>query len=280
DFQSRNVMVRDGEPWFIDYQGGRRGALQYDIASLLYDAKADLPTALRDKLLERYLDAAGERAAIDRARFLELFPGFVYIRIMQALGAYGLRGFYERKAHFLQSIPYAVRNIEHLLRTTELPIKVPALMGVFRSLVGSSTLRQYGQASLPLTVRIQSFSFKQGAPIDEKGHGGGFVFDCRGLPNPGREARFADSFGTDADVVEFLEREPPVRHFLDPVFALVDQSVENYQSRNFTDLLVSFGCTGGRHRSVYCAERLARHLRKRYKLTVSVNHLCGDPRPA
>jgi RNase adaptor protein for sRNA GlmZ degradation len=191
---------------------------------------------------------------------------------MQAMGAYGLRGFYERKKHFLQSIPYAIRNLEYLLRTTELPIKVPALMDVFRNMVGSSKLRQYGEAELKLTVRIQSFSFRGGVPTDEKGHGGGYVFDCRALPNPGRHVQYAKLNGRDAEVVAFLQKEPEVARFLGHVQDLIGQSVENYQSRNFTDLLVAFGCTGGQHRSVYCAESLARHLREKYNANVEVRH--------
>ena len=272
DFQSRNIMVREGEPWFIDYQGGRKGALQYDIASLLCDAKADLPFALRDELLSLYLDAAGEVVSLDREKFLRHYPAFVYIRIMQAMGAYGLRGFYERKSHFLQSIPYAIRNLEHLLRTTELPIKVPALLEVFRSMVGSSVLRQYGNAELKLTVRIESFSYRGGLPRDLRGHGGGFVFDCRALPNPGKHAEYAKLEGRDAEVIAFLDREPAVARFLNNVYGLVDQSVENYQSRNFTNLMVAFGCTGGQHRSVYCAEHLARHLRERSGVLVELSH--------
>jgi aminoglycoside/choline kinase family phosphotransferase len=272
DFQSRNVMVREGSPWFIDYQGGRKGALQYDIASLLFDAKADLPFALREELLALYLDSACELAGIDRAKFLRLYPAFVYIRIMQAMGAYGLRGFYERKTHFLQSIPYAIRNLEYLLRTTELPVKLPALMGVFRSMVGSSALRQYGSASLRLIVRIQSFSYRGGMPTDEKGHGGGFVFDCRALPNPGKHAEYAKLDGRDAPVVAFLEKEAAVKDFLEHAGALIGQSVENYRGRNFTDLMVAFGCTGGQHRSVYCAESLARRLREKYGLQVELRH--------
>ncbi len=261
DFQSRNVMLVDGEPWFIDYQGGRRGALQYDIASLLYDAKADLPAEVRGILLEEYLGAAGELGPFDRKAFLRLYPGYVYIRIMQALGAYGLRGFYERKQRFLQSIPYAIRNLEYLLRTTELPVELPALTGVFQRLVASSALRQFGNARLGLTVRVQSFSYRDGLPQDDGEHGGGFVFDCRALPNPGREPRFAQLTGQDSEVAAYLEKEPEVGTFLAEAFALVDQSVESYRRRNFTDLAVAFGCTGGRHRSVYLAERLAAHLR-------------------
>ena len=269
DFQSRNIMVKDGEPWFLDYQGGRKGALPYDIASLLFDAKADLSFGLREDLLDAYLAALGEHAKVDRKAFLRHYPGFVYIRIMQAMGAYGLRGFYERKSLFLQSIPYAVRNLEYLLLTTELPIKVPALMEVFRRLVGSSYLRQFGNASLKLTVRVNSFSYKGDLPQDPTGHGGGFVFDCRALSNPGRDASLAEFTGKDPEVSSFLETDPLVGAFLKNALALVDQSVESYRKRNFTDLLVSFGCTGGRHRSVYCAERLAAHLREKNEVESS-----------
>lgn len=278
DFQSRNIMIRGGEPWFIDYQGGRKGALQYDVASLLYDAKADLPFDLRDELLKIYLAKAAKMTRLDKRAFLSHFPAFVYIRIMQAMGAYGLRGFYERKAQFLQSIPYAVRNLEHLLRTTELPVKLPTLMEVFRRIVASSALRQFGNVSLELTLRVQSFSFKDGIPADEKGHGGGFVFDCRSLPNPGRYERYSELTGRDGEVARFLKKERPVNRFMKNVIALVDSAVSNYRTRNFTDLMVAFGCTGGRHRSVYCAELLAKHVRKKHGIKVEVRHR-GQERP-
>ncbi|MEK7382086.1 MAG: RNase adapter RapZ [Elusimicrobiota bacterium] len=261
DFQSRNVMLREGKPFFIDYQGGRRGALQYDLASLLYDAKADVPFDLRDELLELYIREAAKHAKVERAEFLKFFPGFVLIRIMQALGAYGLRGFHEKKPLFLQSIPYAIRNIEHVLLTSNLPVEVPELMCVFKRLVGSSALRQFGAAKLRLTVRIQSFSYKHGMPRDDRGHGGGYVFDCRCLPNPGRKTQFKASSGLDADVVAHLSKEESVDRWSRSAFSLVDQTVEDYGKRNFTDLFVAFGCTGGQHRSVYLAERLAKHLR-------------------
>ncbi|MBI5247423.1 MAG: phosphotransferase [Elusimicrobia bacterium] len=261
DFQSRNVMLRDGKPYFIDYQGARRGALQYDIASLLYDAKADVPFELRDELLDLYIAEASKHAKIDKREFKKYFPGFVLIRIMQAMGAYGLRGFHEKKPLFLQSIPYAIRNIEHVLLTSGLPVEVPELMGVFKRLVGSSALRQFGSAKLKLTVRIQSFSYKKGMPKDDSGHGGGFVFDCRCLPNPGRLVEFKASSGLDAPVVAFLSKEDAVDRWARSAFSLVDQTVEDYGRRNFTDLFVAFGCTGGQHRSVYLAERLAKHLR-------------------
>jgi len=273
DFQSRNIMVREnGEPWFVDYQGGRRGALQYDIASLLFDAKADLPFELREELLELYLDAVSEIMEIDREKFCQYYYGFVYIRIMQAMGAYGLRGFYEKKTHFLQSIPYAIRNLEYLLRKAQLPIELPALTEAFNAITRSSYLRQFGTASPGLRVRIQSFSFRRGMPLDTRGHGGGFIFDCRALPNPGRYPQYATLTGRDAPVIEFLAKEPDVAVFLEHIFALAGQSVENYRKRNFTDLSVAFGCTGGRHRSVYCAENLARHLRAKYGVEVELEH--------
>jgi aminoglycoside/choline kinase family phosphotransferase len=271
DFQSRNVMLKDGKPYFIDYQGGRRGALQYDIASLLYDAKADVPFELRDELLDLYVLEASKYAAIDKAEFKKFFPGFVLIRIMQAMGAYGLRGFHEKKPLFLQSIPYAIRNIEHILLTSNLPIDAPELMGVFKRLIGSSELRQFGAAKLRLNVQIQSFSYKNGMPRDDKGHGGGYVFDCRCLPNPGRHVEFKRSSGLDADVIAFLAKEKDVDRWTASAFALVDQAVEDYGRRNFTHLFVAFGCTGGQHRSVYCAERLAKHLRDQ-GVSVSVSH--------
>lgn len=272
DFQSRNIMVKDGSPYFIDYQGGRKGALQYDIASLLFDAKADLPFSVREELLERYIKAAGALVKIDRADFLRHYHGYVYIRIMQAMGTYGLRGFYERKTQFLQSIPYAVRNLEYLLRKAKLPVQLPALTAVWKRIVASSALRQYGAVSLKLTVHLQSFSYRNGIPLDETGHGGGHVFDCRGLPNPGRFERYAKLSGKDADVVDYLRKEVEVEKFFSHVLALIDQAADNYRSRNFTDLSVAFGCTGGQHRSVYCAELLAKHLRARH-FHVELRHL-------
>jgi aminoglycoside/choline kinase family phosphotransferase len=272
DFQSRNVMLRDGEPYFIDYQGGRKGALQYDAASLLYDAKADIPPETRRELLEYYLKTAQIAGKVNKAGFMRHYYAYVYIRIMQALGAYGLRGFYEGKTHFLQSVPYAVKNIEWLLRYAEMPVKLPELTRIFKSMTASAYLRQFGAAKSGLTVRVSSFSYRKGLPADESGHGGGFIFDCRSLPNPGREEKFAPQTGRDADVRAFLAGLPQVGEFLEGIFRLVDTAVENYQSRNFTDLMVSFGCTGGRHRSVYCAERLYKHLTEKYRMKVELQH--------
>jgi aminoglycoside/choline kinase family phosphotransferase len=282
DFQSRNVMLRPGEvpnqPWFLDYQGGRKGALQYDIASLLFDAKADLPPALRQTLLEHYLDALAGHIKLDRAAFMEHYYAYVYVRILQALGAYGFRGFYERKPHFLASVPYALKNVRWLAENVKLPVSLPALLDALDNMqgaiAGSEKLQQVSAPAAGLTVRVFSFSFHQGGlPADESGNGGGFVFDARSLPNPGRLAKFRQLTGQDAAVKEYLERQPSVHEFLAHVTALVDASVTNYRERGFANLMVSFGCTGGQHRSVYLAERLAEHLRGVPGVQVELRHV-------
>ncbi len=267
DFQSRNVMLRNGEPWFLDYQGGRRGALQYDIASLLFDGKADLPPELRQQLLTYYLDCLGQYIDLKRDAFMEHYYAYVYIRIMQALGAYGFRGFYERKPHFLQSVPYALKNLRWLAANVKLPIALPALMEAFERMANSekllglaSSAAEVANRPAELTARIFSFSFHRQAPVDESGNGGGFVFDARSLPNPGREERFRQLTGKDAAVIEYLEAQPDVHEFLGHAQALVDGAVKNFRSRGFRDLMISFGCTGGQHRSVYLAEQIAKHL--------------------
>ncbi|MGA7078454.1 MAG: RNase adapter RapZ [Terriglobales bacterium] len=278
DFQSRNIMLRkvqdEAEPFFLDYQGGRKGALQYDIASLLYDAKADLPPDLRQQLLDHYLDTLGGFLDLDRSEFMQFYYAYVYVRIMQALGAYGFRGFYERKAHFLQSVPYALKNLRWLLHNVELPIALPTLMEAFKSIVASDKLQGLTSTSQTgkLTVRVFSFSFHRELPQDETGNGGGFVFDGRGLPNPGREARFKSLTGKDAAVVDYLSQQESVREFLASATSLVDASVATYQRRGFKHLMVSFGCTGGQHRSVYLAEQLAKHLRGQDGVEVVVHH--------
>jgi aminoglycoside/choline kinase family phosphotransferase len=271
DFQSRNVMLREGEPYFLDYQGGRKGALQYDIASLLFDAKADLPPEFRQTLLNAYLDELSKFLTLDREAFLRYFYAFVYIRIMQAMGAYGYRGLYERKTHFLQSVPYALKNVRWLLENVELPIKLPELTKAFRAMSSSERLRPAAEPER-LTVRVSSFSFHRGVPQDNTGNGGGFVFDARGLPNPGREERFKSLTGRDAAVIEYLEQYPAVHEYLKHAEALVNASVSNYGQRGFKNLMVSFGCTGGQHRSVYLAESLAKHLRAQSAVDVVLTH--------
>ncbi len=265
DFQSRNVMVRDGEPCFIDYQGGRRGALQYDVASLLFDPKVGLTEALRGDLLEHYLQSLEQHLEVDRDRFRRHYRGYVLVRIMQAMGAYGYRGFYERKPRFLQSVPAAVRNLERILETGFVDVEVPELRGVFERIVGNPALRRRAPASHPgLTVHVGSFSYKQGYPDDEGGHGGGFVFDCRAIHNPGRYAEYASLCGCDEPVVYFLEEQPEVEEFWSSVRPLVESHVGVWLTRGFASLSVHFGCTGGQHRSVYFAERLAAFLRDHY----------------
>ena len=265
----RKIQNED-EPFFLDYQGGRKGALQYDIASLLYDAKADLPPDLRQQLLDHYLDTLAAFVDLDRSVFMQFYYPYVYVRIMQALGAYGFRGFYERKEHFLQSVPYALKNLRWLLHNVELPVALPALMEAFKNMVASDKLQGLASEPEKLTVRVFSFSFHRGLPQDDTGHGGGFVFDGRGLPNPGREERFKTLTGKDAPVAEYLDQRESVREFLASAIALVDASVSAYQRRGFKHLMVSFGCTGGQHRSVYLAEQLAGHLRGKNKDGVEV----------
>ncbi|HWF37483.1 MAG TPA: RNase adapter RapZ [Candidatus Acidoferrales bacterium] len=273
DFQSRNIMLLGHQPYFVDYQGGRKGALQYDIASLLYDAKADLPPVLRQQLLDCYVARVANFIPLDRGQFLQQFYPYVYVRIMQALGAYGFRGFYQRKAHFLQSVPYALKNIRWLLENVQLAVPLPALMDVFKRMAASEKLNSdTPRPEKLLTVRIFSFSFRREAPKDETGNGGGFIFDVRSLPNPGREERFKTLTGKDAPVMEYLNRQDSVHQFLGNVTSLIDTAIENYQSRGFENLMVSFGCTGGQHRSVYLAEQLAKHLRARNGVQVAVRH--------
>jgi aminoglycoside/choline kinase family phosphotransferase len=285
DFQSRNIMLCSGEPFFLDYQGGRKGALQYDVASLLYDAKADLPPNVRQQLLDHYLDVLAGLIQLDRNAFMQHYYAYVYVRIMQALGAYGFRGFYERKPHFLQSVPYALKNIRWLLHNAKLPVALPMLMDAFTAMLASDKLHnlttaaesepsQHGMSQpKTLTVRIFSFSFhRDGLPQDESGNGGGFVFDGRSLPNPGREDRFKALTGKDAPVIEYLDQQESVHQFLAHVHSLVDATVGEYRRRGFQNLMVSFGCTGGQHRSVYLAEQLAKHLRSKNGVEVVVHH--------
>ena len=277
DFQSRNVMLRGAQPYFVDYQGGRKGALQYDIASLLFDAKADLPPELRQQLLDAYLAALGQHIKFDREAFLRYYYAFVYVRIMQALGAYGFRGFYERKAHFLQSVPYALKNIRWLLHNAKLPVELPTLMSAFQNMLASQKLQRLAPAAQSqaqnLAVRIFSFSFHHELPKDDSGNGGGFIFDARCLPNPGREERYKQWTGKDAPVIDYLNQQEGVHQYLANVISLVEASVASYQQRGFKNLMVSFGCTGGQHRSVFLAEHLAKRLRGQSGVEVAVRHL-------
>ena len=274
DFQSRNIMIKEDRLYFIDYQGGRKGALQYDVASLLYDAKANLPQSIRDVLLEFYLDQAGGEISFDRNEFKKYFNGYVLMRILQALGAYGFRGIYEKKLHFLKSIPYALKNIKFLLDKNFLQLDLPELKRVLEYSINNEELNfiPAPKQTDKLLVTIKSFSYKSGIPIDYSGNGGGHVFDCRAIHNPGRHDEFKDLTGKDKPVIDFLESQKDVKEFLKDVYSIVDRMIKEYSERNFKNIFVSFGCTGGQHRSVYCAERLAEHIEDNYDVDVVIHH--------
>lgn len=281
DFQSRNIMIRGGEPWFIDFQGGRRGALQYDVASLLFDAKANLPWPVREELLEHYLETLAGFVRVRHNLFRRQFVAFVLIRQMQALGAYGYRGFFERKRRFLESVPFAARNLEGLLERG-LPWSLPELERVFHRIVERwARPPRAGEGASKLRVLVQSFSFRNGYPPDEEGHGGGFVFDCRALPNPHERPDLRDLTGEASQVVDFMEASGRVQEFWENVRGMVELQVEEYVQRGYDSLTVSFGCTGGKHRSVFMASKLAAYLRERYPhVGVRLVHraLLGDDR--
>lgn len=277
DFQSRNIMIWKEEPWFIDYQGGRRGALQYDVASLLYDAKADLSVETREELLSYYLDLITNKYKINRQDFLEYYPFYVLIRILQALGAYGFRGFYERKSLFLQSIPYALKNLEYILNTYNFPKEIEILINTLRKLGASHIIQQIIKGNEVLTVRIYSFSYFYTIPVDKSSNGGGFMFDCRALTNPIREPRLQKLTGRDAEVIDYLNKQDDIKLFLSNVFSIVNQSVNRYIERRFSSLMVSFGCTGGQHRSVYAAESLKNYLSEKYNnINIIIKHCNAD----
>jgi len=267
DFQSRNIMIADEKVFFIDYQGGRKGPLQYDLASLLYDGKADISPEYREKLLHFYLDEMEKQGNFNRENFLLYYDAFILIRIMQALGAYGFRGYYEKKSHFLLSIPYAIRNIKYLLKKGHFPFHTPELMKVLESIAQSKELPHFENRKDVLTIYVTSFSYKKGIPQDYSSNGGGFVFDCRALPNPGREEHYRKFTGKDKEVIDYLQKYQETASFQQNVFALIDASVDNYLERKFTHLMVNFGCTGGQHRSVYFAEQLVKHLKEKYPTT-------------
>lgn len=293
DFQARNVMLVDGLPRFIDFQGGRRGPMQYDVASFLWQASAKYSPELRRQLIDTYLNALEHIQTIDRDEFMQMLNLFVLFRLMQVLGAYGFRGLFERKKHFLDSIGPALDNLKDLLDSQEFPY--PYLTEVLRKVsalrsiqLADTTVRivrrddapvSAGQMSKsqydgkgPLTVRVFSFSYKKGIPEDTSGNGGGYVFDCRSTHNPGRYDIYKPLTGLDRPVIDFLEDNGEILTFLDSVYALADAHVERYMQRGFTDLMFSFGCTGGRHRSVYSAQHVAEHLHCKYGVRVILEH--------
>ena len=272
DFQSRNIMIRNNEVYFIDYQGGRRGALQYDLASLLFEPKAGLTAEERQILLDHYLEVYSSYSFFDKDTFLKYFPAFVLVRMLQAFGAYGYRGYFERKPLFLQSIPPALSNLKWLLENYDLGVDLPHLRRALKIMV---TLPGRSMPDLPrqtLTVSVSSFSYKKGMPDDYSGNGGGFVFDCRSLPNPGRFEQYKFLTGRDQAVIDFLEKEEEVKRFNNHVEGILDVTIENYLLRGFEHLMVSFGCTGGQHRSVFCADRLVKRLNEKFRINIRLHH--------
>ena len=269
DFQSRNVMIRDGRPWFIDFQGGRKGPVYYDVASFLWQAKAKYPEDLRQELLLDYIEALRKYMPVDEKYFLSQLRHFVLFRILQVLGAYGFRGYFEKKPHFIQSVPFAIENLRQLLKQ-DYP-EYPYLCGLLREL---TELKQFSDdlQRRTLEVKIVSFAYKKGIPNDPTGNGGGFVFDCRAINNPGKYERYNHFTGLDEPVIRFLEEDGEITVFLEHVYDLVDASVKRYLDRGFTNLMVCFGCTGGQHRSVYSAQHLAEHLHQKFGVKVSLTH--------
>lgn len=270
DFQARNVMMKDGEPWFIDFQGGRRGPIYYDVASFVWQARASYPEPLKQRMVEAYLDALEGYRQVDRREFWRKLRIFVLFRTLQVLGAYGFRGRIEKRAHFLESIPYALANLRSLL--SEPFEQYPYLTEVLSKLAEDSPAPiRMGDDGL-LEVHIYSFSYKKGIPEDFSGNGGGYVFDCRSVHNPGKYERYRHSTGLDADVQDFLESDGEIFPFLENAFALVDAHVSRFVERGFSHLQVSFGCTGGQHRSAYSAQKLAEHLAGRPGVRVHLTH--------
>ena len=278
DFQSRNIIINQDRVHFIDYQGGMQGALQYDVASLLWQAKAELSDTWKDQLLEYYLDQVDQQLGeqVDRNLFVSQYNGYVLIRLLQVLGAYGFRGLFERKAHFLSSIPLALRNLRSFLATRRIGIVTPEFDRVLQTVVSDEIVERFtppqATPDTPLVIQISSFSYKKGIPADETDNGGGFVFDMRGILNPGRFEEYKKLSGLDKPVQDFLEQRTRMGDFLNSVWDLIDITVENYLRRDFKHLQINFGCTGGQHRSVYAAEQTARHLRNKYKVKVVLEH--------
>jgi aminoglycoside/choline kinase family phosphotransferase len=279
DFQSRNIMLVEDEPFFIDYQGGRKGALQYDLASLLFQSKANIPSDVREELLEYYMESASRFISIDKKEFKEYYYGYVFIRLIQVLGAYGKRGLIEKMPYFIQSIPLALENIKWWIDTVELPIKIPYLISVLSQLTKSEQFKTFDMSKAKnhsLVVRISSFSYREGIPKDLSANGGGFVFDCRNILNPGRFEPYKTQTGRDKPVQDFLLEKTEMSEFLVNTYSLVDRAVENYLEREFEHLMVSYGCTGGQHRSVFSADSLAKHLEEKYGVKTTVQHVVQE----
>ncbi len=278
DFQSRNIIVKNDEVFFIDFQGGMKGGMPYDVASLLWQAKAELSNEWKERLLNDYIKEAEQVLSenIDATLFKKQYYGFVLLRLLQVLGAYGFRGLFERKAHFLTSIPLGLRNLKSFLEVYTLDKDTPVFAGILKWMVGDDVLSRFtptqATEKTPLVITINSFSYKNGLPSDASENGGGFIFDMRGILNPGRFDDYKKLSGLDKPVQDFLEQKTKMNTFLNSVWDLIDITVENYLSRDFESLQINFGCTGGQHRSVFAAEQTARHLKNKYKVKVVLVH--------
>ena len=280
DFQSRNIMVKDDAVHFIDFQGGMKGAIQYDVASLLWQAKANLSEQWKKDLMEYYIEEVNQLLdkPVDKKTFINQYQGFVLIRLLQVLGAYGFRGLFERKAHFLTSIPLALKNLKDFLKHHTLQPSLPFLESILAIVVKDETIQKFentkASESTPLLIRINSFSYlKNGYPKDVTKNGGGFVFDCRGILNPGRIDEYKIQSGLDKPVKDYLEQHTKMPQFLNSIYDIVDIAVEDYLKRGFENLDINFGCTGGQHRSVFAAEAVNRHLKNKFNVKTTIQHL-------
>jgi len=269
DFQARNVMLVSDEPYFIDFQGGRKGPIYYDVASFVWQAKANYSEELKEELISAYLKALRQYTPLDEKHFNRQLRHFILFRTLQVLGAYGFRGYFEKKPHFLQSVPYAIDNLRKLLKEpfTEYPYLSSLLLELTK-------MRQYSDMDKErkLQVTVCSFAYKKGIPNDSSGNGGGYVFDCRGLENPGKFEHFRHFTGEDQEVIRFMEEDGGVKGFLEHAYLLMDTHVQRYIERKFNHLMCCFGCTGGQHRSVYCARHMADYLAKKYDIRVHLYH--------
>ena len=278
DFQSRNIIVNKDEVYFIDFQGGMQGGLSYDVASLLWQAKAELPNEWKERLVDYYISEVQALlpAPLDVQAFKKQYQGFVLLRLLQVLGAYGFRGLFERKAHFLTSIPLGLNNLKNFLAVFPISSDTPVFAGILDWMVSAEVMQRFttpmATKTTPLVITINSFSYKKGLPKDETENGGGFIFDMRGILNPGRFEEYKKLAGIDKPVQDFLEQNTKMNTFLNSVWDLIDITVENYLSRDFASLQINFGCTGGQHRSVYAAEQTVRHLKNKYKVKVILEH--------
>ena len=272
DFQSRNVMIVGEEPYFIDFQGGRRGAVYYDVVSFIGQARAGFPKKLREDLTQTYLAALKKLMPVDEQKFNEKATLFALFRSLQVLGAYGFRGLTEHKPHFIESIPFALKKLQEILQNDF--SHFPYLVEVLKKIAAPPSPHERGDISRvrQLIVTIYSFSYKNGIPQDGSGNGGGFVFDCRAIHNPGRYEEYKQLTGLDKPVRDFLEKDGEILHFLTHAKVLSDASVNRYIERGFSNLMISFGCTGGQHRSVYCAQHLAEHIAKKFSVKVRLIH--------